>query len=590
MKTFFTSFFGSCLGVVVSFLLLGLIIIGFGVSGSSNEKALLSNSVLKINLDGVVPEKTDNVPSGGSSELFSPPSDAIGLYRITQLIEYAASDSKIKGISIENVDVSLGQASITMLLRSLEKFKESKKFIYAYGDFYSQSAYYVSSVADSIFLNPQGGVDLKGYGSTIPFFKNMLDKVGVDMEVFYAGNFKSATEPFRLTEMSEYNKIQTRAFLTDMKDIMVASVSKHRKISTADVENVMQTYGARSAKKALSAKIVDATIYKSEYEGILRKKLGIAAEKKIKSVSIADYNKTYKPEEVTTTDKIAIVFAEGEVIYGSESHGVISEKSFLKFLEKIKNDDKVKAVVLRVNSPGGNAFTSDVIWHQIEEIKKSGKKVVASFGDYAASGGYYIAVGADKIFAEPNTLTGSIGVFMMMPNATKLLNEKIGVNFDTIKTHPFAGGFSPMVNMTAAEKVIMQESTMDIYDLFIDRVSKGRKLSVDSTKVIAQGRVWTGRKAVEIGLVDQIGGLDVAITEAAKLAGIKSYKTVEYPVIEDDFFRTMIKEVQREANKNDASTVLFTNEERKMYQYLKDWRGIIRCKEPQARLPLIFDF
>lgn len=296
-------------------------------------------------------------------------------------------------------------------------------------------------------------------------------------------------------------------------------------------------------------------------------------------------------EDKDSDNKIAIVHAEGEIIYGTNEPGVISEKKYVDMLAKIRKDKSIKAVVLRVNSPGGNAFSSDLIWRELEQIKKAGKPVIASFGDYAASGGYYIACGADKIVSQPNTLTGSIGVFMMFPNATKLLNDKIGINFDTIKTHEFAAGFSPFNNLSEREKALLQESTLEIYDLFIDRVSKGRKLSVDSTKVIAQGRVWTGRKAKELGLVDELGDLNDALALAAKQAKIDSYSTSEYPYIKEDIFGEIMRQIMM-GNEEEDTQARFTptSEEKKYLDHFNQYRSIIRCKEPQARLPYIFDF
>jgi protease IV len=590
-RSFFSSFFGSCLGVIASIIILFLIVAGLGMSGQSGEKTYSKNSVLRLKLDSEIPEKTDNINSGTSS-FMSGVSDNIGLYRITNLIKHASIDPKIEGIILENNSISLGQAGISTLMESLTEFKKSGKFIYSYADFHSQSSYFLCSIADSMFLNPQGGVDLRGFGTAIPFFKNMLDKLGVEFNVFYAGNFKSSTEPFRLKEMSEFNKIQTREFLNDMKDVMVESISNNRKIDTDKVENILREYKGRNAKGAIDNKLIDVLAYKDEFEAVVRQKLGLKIDGKIKYVSLSKYSHVVNLSENNSAEnKIAIVYAEGDIIYGTDADGVISEKKYVNLLSKIRKDDKIKAVVLRVNSPGGNSFTSDVIWHELEMIKKTGKPLIASFGDYAASGGYYIAAGADKIFAQPNTLTGSIGVFMMMPDATKLLNEKVGVSFDTIKTHPFASGFSPVLKLSEAEKNILQESTLQIYDTFLDRVSKGRKLSLDSTKIIAQGRVWTGRMAKKLGLVDEIGNISDAILAAAKAAKLDEYRIVEYPFVEDDFFTSIVKSIQKSSQKNeDVKAMIATPEERKMLRYMEEWRAIIRCKEPNARLPLIFDF
>ncbi len=590
MKSFFPTFIAAFLGVIAAIALGFFIIILIGISGMSQKETISKGSVLKLTLEEFIPEKTDNVQSQPS--LLTVPEKAIGLNRILTLISTAAKDDKIKGILLENNSVSYGQATILSLMDGLRDFKKSGKFIYSYAHSHSQSSYLLSSVADSMFLNPQGGVDLRGFGSSIPFFKSMLDKVGIEFNIFYAGNFKSATEPFRLDEMSDYNRTQTREFLTDMKNLMVENINKNRKkLSPEKLESIMATYEGRTAKKAMQNGLVDALFYEDELDDFLSKKLGLKEGKKIKYVNLSKYNRIADVEEKDSDNKIAIVHAEGEIIYGTNEPGVISEKKYVDMLAKIRKDKSIKAVVLRVNSPGGNAFSSDLIWRELEQIKKAGKPVIASFGDYAASGGYYIACGADKIVSQPNTLTGSIGVFMMFPNATKLLNDKIGINFDTIKTHEFAAGFSPFNNLSEREKALLQESTLEIYDLFIDRVSKGRKLSVDSTKVIAQGRVWTGRKAKELGLVDELGDLNDALALAAKHAKIDSYSTSEYPYIKEDIFGEIMRQIMM-GNEEEDTQARFTptSEEKKYLDHFNQYRSIIRCKEPQARLPYIFDF
>lgn len=590
MKNFFTAFLGSCLGIVAVFGLGILLLFAMGISGAMKQETYSKNTVLKLKLEDFIPEKTDNVSQNAS--LFSGVKESIGLRRILKLLDAAAKDNKISGILIENNSVGVGQATLLSLSDGLSRFKESGKFIYSYADNHSQSSYFLCSVADSMFLNPQGGVDLKGFGAAIPFFKNMLDKIGVDMNIFYAGNFKSATEPFRLTEMSEYNRLQTREFLTGMENIMLDRISANRKLPREKLIQVMAGLEGRTGKRALENKLVDQLLYKDELDELMIKKLGLKENQKVKYLSLAKYDHMADVESEDGKDKIAIVHAEGEILYGSDEPGIISEKRYLGMLSKIRKDDKIKAVVLRVNSPGGNAMTSDMIWRELERIKEAGKPVIASFGDYAASGGYYIAAGADTIVAQPNTLTGSIGVFMMFPNATRLMNEKLGINFDTIKTHEFSTGFSPFNNLSEKEKALLQESTLDIYDLFIDRVSKGRKLSVDSTKAIAQGRVWTGKKAAEIGLVDVLGDLDDAIAIAAKKAGLDKYKVVEYPFMEKDLFSDIVREIQKSngGEEDEMRIISLSADEKKLLNYYQTVKSIIRCKEPNARLPFIFDF
>ncbi len=587
MKSFFPTFLASCLGVFAAMGAVVLFFVLMGISSAFNKESVSKNSILHLTFEESIPEKSGNV--AGSMDIFNPVGPGIGLQRTLDLLEAAAEDDKITGILLENKMWVNGQATLLALTEGLEKFKESGKFIYSYSDFHTQSSYLLSSVSDSIFLNPQGAIELIGYGATIPFFKTMLDKVGVEMNVFYAGDFKSATEPFRNTEMSEFNRIQTREFLQDMKDIMVTQLVKNRNLSEEKVENIIANLESRTATRALNSGLVDALFYKDQLDDFLHKRLGLKEKKKVKYVTLDKYNSISKPaKEPKTKDKIAIVIAEGEIQYGTNEPGSISEAKYLKLLGDIRRDENVKAVVLRVNSPGGSAFTSDVIWREIEKIKEKGIPVVASFGDYAASGGYYISAGADKIFSQPNTLTGSIGVFSMFPDATKLSNDKLGIRFDTVKTDEFATGLNPFIKLSDRERELLQESTLEIYDLFLDRVSKGRKLSLDSTKVIARGRVWTGRTALKIGLVDEIGDLEDAISAAAKMANIEKYKQEYFPTIKEDFLTKIIQEISKE--QATASPIISLSPiEKSALAKFNQVRNIAKFNEPQARLPFIFE-
>jgi len=587
MKSFFPTFLASCLGVFAAMGAVILFFIFLGISSTFNKETYSKNSVIKIDLEGIIPEKTGNVDRG--MDVFSPSGSSLGLQKILDLLDQAAQDDKIEGILIENKMWVNGQATLLALTEGLKEFKKSGKFIYSYADFHSQSSYLLASVSDSMFLNPRGAIDLRGYGATIPFFKTMLDKVGVEMSVFYAGDFKSATEPFRYTEMSEFNRIQTREFLVDMKDILVSQLVENRKLSNEDVENILVNLEGRNAERALESGLIDALYYRDQLEEMMHKKLGLKENKKVKYLTLDNYSSFVKmPKEPKTKDKIAIVVAEGEIQYGTNTPGTISEGKYLKLLREIREDKNVKAVVLRVNSPGGSAFTSDVIWREIELIKEKGIPVVASFGDYAASGGYYISAGADKIYAQPNTLTGSIGVFGLFPDASKLSEEKIGIRFDTVKTNEFATGLNPFIKLSNREKELLQESTLEIYDIFLDRVSKGRKLSLDSTKVIARGRVWTGRKAIEIGLVDEIGNLQDAIKSAAEMANLDTYKQHYYPTIKEDLLAKIIQEISKGQNDN-ASFLRLSPMEKRAWDKFNQVRSIIKYNEPQARLPFIFE-
>lgn len=562
----------------------------YGVALSSSQSpTIASNTVLKVSFDGPVPEKTDNV-AGTAAGPISIAQDALGLRRIKRLIEHAATDDKISGILIQDNEVSMGQATINSIRESLEKFKAEGKFIYAYADYMSQSSYYLSSVADSIFLNPQGMVDLKGFATLTPFFKEMLNDIGVEMEVFYAGDFKSATEPFRRKQMSPENKLQTKEFLNEMLSIYQANIAQSRGLSVAEVNSIMDEYKGRTPKSSLASGLIDKIAYIDEVESTIKEKLGVKPKKNIRYKSITEYNDLTKLPVETGKDKVAVLFAEGTVNYGTDAKGEINEKVYTKFLNKIQHDDNIKALVLRVNSGGGSSLTSDIIWRGIENVKKAGKPVIASFGDYAASGGYYIACGADSIVAEPTTLTGSIGVFTMFPNVSNLMNDKLGIYFDTVKTNTMALGLSPMYDLSKKEEVLVKETVDEIYETFLTRVADGRGMTKEEVHKIAQGRVWTGQKGKEIGLVDVLGSLEDAIQIAAEAAGLDAYKVKEYPYYKTTFLEQFMKEAAKGQNVSLGLESKLTEKEKSLLRDMKSLSSIYTDRTPQARLPFILEF
>jgi protease-4 len=587
-STFTPSLLGSCLGVIVSFALIALIITLSVIFGSKGETtSIRKNSVLHLRLEGLIPEKTGNTMD--ENAFLAIQDEAIGLQRLCKVIKHAETDPKIKGIFLENNNVSMGQATLLAISNQLKSFKESGKFIYSYADMHSQSSYFLCTVADSMFLNPQGMVDLRGFGTMVPFLKNTLDKLGIKMEVFYAGDFKSASEPFRLDKMSDENRLQIKEFLNDMKYLMLETIKTNRGIAQNEVNTIMNEYGGRSAKRALENKLVDKLCHRSTVDEIIKSRLGIEADKKLHLVSLEKYNKSVDIKESKSNNKIAVVYLEGEIAYGEDNKGIITKNKYSKVFTKILEDEDVKAVVLRVNSPGGDAFTSEVIWDYVEKVKAKGIPVVASMGDYAASGGYYISCGADYIYSQPNTLTGSIGVFAMFPNFNSLTKDKLGVNFDTVKTNDLAVALSPFHQLSEKEKNIMQESVLEIYDLFLNRVSTGRKLTLDSTKVIARGRVWSGTKAKSLGLVDELGGLEEAINKSKDLAKLSDYAIVEYPGIKPDFLSELMRELDR-GGEEEVIKHLATPEERKIYNFIQQSRKILTPNRVQTRLPFIPEF
>lgn len=559
---FFKIFLGSCLGAIVGLLLICLI--GFGIlagiasmANKSDKEPLDKQSFLEIRADKITPERTDNTEVNG----FSFKNDkVIGLTDLMASIQHAAKDDKIKGILYRSSHSALGAASAESLHKALMDFKSSGKPIYAYADVFSEGSYYLASAADKIMLNPNGTIDMKGYGAMIPFFKDLLDKVGIKFDIYYAGQYKSATEPFRLSHMSDQNRMQTKEYLEDLFTIHLEGISASRGIAVDQLRKITNDYLIRSPEDALSYKLVDTLGYLDDLYKLLQNKLGTGEKEKPSIVSVNRYfdSPGIKPYS-NATNKIAIVYAEGEIVDGEGNFGSIGSARYTRILRKIRLDDKVKGVVLRVNSPGGSSMASDNILHEMDLIKKAGKTVVVSMGDYAASGGYYIACHADSIFAQDNTITGSIGVFFMIPNASTLLNDKMGIHFDTVKTSKFATSFSPLLPWSSEEGVIAQQETDRMYDKFLKVVSDGRKQSKDDIHKIAQGRVWTGVRAQKNGLVDRIGDLNDAIACAARLAKLDSYKTVEYPTTKEPIVRMIEQLTNTDGN----------NEEMMLKKYFK---------------------
>ncbi len=413
-------------------------------------------------------------------------------------------------------------------------FKKSGKFVWAYNNSYSQKEYYLNSAADVVYLNPQGDLDFKGLATEVMFFKDFQEKSGITMEVIRHGKYKSAVEPFLDNKMSPANREQLTAMLTSIWSSIVTEISESRKVPVEKLNELANNLGARTPEMAKAANLVDKIAYEDEYHDAIRARLKVDKDKKYNKVDLLDYARNVSMTASNyADDKIAIVYAQGEILSGEGDVSYIGEGSIRRALQEARRDKNVKAVVLRVDSPGGDAFTSDVIWREIELTKKK-MPVVVSMGNYAASGGYYISCNANTIFAENGTITGSIGVFGTLPNVTKLSN-KIGINAEQVRTHANASGYSPFVPLDANFRNVMQGEIERIYGTFTSKVAQGRKMSVAQVDSVGQGRVWTGAEALKIGLVDKIGGMDDAIKEAAKLAKLKDFRTVDFPEYDKKF-------------------------------------------------------
>lgn len=585
MKQFFKFLFASCLGTIVA---LGVIFFAFfGIAGvlSTPDSSISSDSVLMLELSDQIPEKSGNVEQ--SPFEYTPVNP--GLHRITKLIRHAQTDDNIKGIIYKAAPYpNVGMAGASEIREALAEFRDSTdKFIYAYGDYFTNASYLLASACDSVYLNPNGMLEIKGYGAMVPFFKDMLDKIGVKMNIFYAGNYKSATEPFRRSEMSEQSKEQTREYLTDNFNLYVQEVTASRNITKSQLMEIVNSIELDNVDAAIENNIIDAKAYWYQVEDRMRDILELSEGKKINYVDLKEYDAKTTISRGSSKNRVAVIYAEGEIVYDSDEKGMISETRYHKIFDRIRRDDKVKAIVLRVNSPGGSAFSSDVIWKELETLKGDSIPLIASFGDYAASGGYYISAGADKIVSHPKTLTGSIGVFVMFPNLTELMEDKLGIGFDTVKTNPYAVSINPFFPLSDAERNALKNYTDDMYGTFLQRVAEGRNKTVEEIDEIAQGRVWTGQRAKELGLVDELGDLEDAIMIAAREAGIEDdYKVYEYPIIKKDIWEDLIYQIsQMEEGESRLSRV-----EQELLDTYNNVRASLRYREPMARLPFVVKY
>ncbi|EKT4508861.1 signal peptide peptidase SppA [Flavobacterium psychrophilum] len=531
-------FLGNVLATIVGLFVFcmlfffGILFIAAIFGGGSATTFVEDNSVLELNLEEVT---NDYGGKFNFAEIGYYEAKHDGLTDILKAIDAAKTDDKIKGISILNNTLALGVAQTKALRDELEIFKKSGKFIMAYGNVYSQKDYYLNSVANTVYLNPVGELDFKGLSTEVMYYKDFQDKTGLKMEVIRHGKYKSAVEPFLLNEMSPENRDQITTFLTSIWNSMVNDISKSRKISIAQLNTIATGLLARTPELALKNKLIDKIAYEDVYHDDIRKALKVAANEDYKTVNIIDYAQDIatSTSDSNTKDKIAVIYAQGEIGSGEGDINTVGEGSMRRSLQEARKDDNIKAIVLRVNSPGGSALTSDLIWREIEITKKV-KPVIVSMGNLAASGGYYIACNANKIFAEASTITGSIGVFGTLPNLSAV-TKKYGINTELVETHENASGYSLFKPLEDNFRQITQEGVEHIYNVFVTRVAKGRKMTFAQVDAIAQGRVWAGSDALRLGLVDKIGGLDDALAYASNLVKLKEYSTVEYPKYEKDF-------------------------------------------------------
>jgi protease-4 len=584
MKTFFASFFGTLAALVVSFIIFFLIFVGIissFVNSAKSDKVFLAkdNTILHVKLDYPILERERKNPLANLDITSFGGKQGIGLDQVLESFARAKNDSHIKGIYLDLGNVDAASATIEEIRNALIEFKKSGKFIISYAEGYTQKSYYLASVADKIYLNPQGGMEWKGLSAQVMFYKGALDKLEIDAQIFRHGKFKSAIEPFDLDKMSPANREQTMTYIGSMWNHMLQGISEKRKVSSDELNAIANEMKIEKAEDAVKYKLVDELKYEDEIITMLMDKTGVKEEKDLELAELREYARTPEDHKSAPGKKhIAVIYASGSIESGEGDDETIGSGRISKAIREARNDSTVKAIVLRVNSPGGSALASEVIWREVMLAKKV-KPVIVSMGDYAASGGYYIACGADVIVAEPNTITGSIGVFGVLPNAQAFFNNKLGVTVDTVNTNKHSDMGSLYRPVSAEEGAVIQRGVEDVYNTFIQRVADGRKMTTAQVDSIGQGRVWSGIDAKKIGLVDDLGGIQDAIAMAAKKAGLDDYELMKLPKTKDPF-GALFGNVSEEAREN-----LMKEEFGFHYEHFKHMKNLMNIKGVQARMP-----
>jgi protease IV len=585
LKNVLASFIGTFVAMFLVLVVFVIIIMAAVASGSDEKHVTVKdNSILHIILDQEVVERgnENNVnfnPATFQSE------NKLGLNHFIQDLERAKNDDKIKGVFLEVVNFAANPSTVYDMRKAILDFKASGKWIVAYAENYSQGGYFLASAANEVYMYPTGTFDWRGLSTELMFFKQMLDKLEIEAQVIRGPNnkFKSAVEPYMYDHMSPENREQISTFVGDIWRTILEGISKDRGVSVEFLNQAADSLTFRDVKLVKSSGLINGLSYRDEVISLMKTKVGLDAQAKdgFELVTLADYHEKGNNEKKDS--EIAVVYAVGAIESGEGDDETIGSDRIAKALRDARLNDKVKAIVLRVNSPGGSALASDVIWRETELIRQSGKPLVVSMGDYAASGGYYIACNANKIFANPTTITGSIGVFGVIPNMQKFLNNKIGLTFDTYKTNAHAGLLSVTKPLDPEEMKAMQDIIATIYDDFTSKVANGRGKTQAQVDSIGQGRVWSGEDALQLGLVDELGGLNQAIASAAGLAGLSDYGLVEYPKLKDPF-QELVEELTGQKQTSMMKEVL--GDQYGMYVQLQ---SVQKMKGPQARIPFLLE-
>lgn len=584
MNKFVSSLLGSFVGTWIAFLLFGVVIFISGIimiaslslsNVSTPTAKITNNSVLRIDLNGEITER----PMNKTLQEYINETEQNSLHNILYAIEKAETDDKISGIYVHCGVSSTGFASAKAIRDALLEFKEkSGKWIYAYGETIGETEYYISSVADSIFLNPVGVLDIHGFMAVVPFYKGLLDKIGVEMQIIRVGTFKSAVEPYILSSMSDANRLQTQTYLNNLWDNVCDSISSARGISEQTINEYADSLMTFSSPEiAVKEKFIDGLCYDHEFESKIKGLIGINDDEDINYIDVNTFvNAKFKP--VKSSNKITVLYATGE-IYESGSNDGINSDELVPSILKLAKDDDVKGLVLRVNSPGGSAYASEQIWEALEQFKKTGKPFAVSMGDYAASGGYYISCGAQRIFAEPTTITGSIGIFAMIPNFNGLLTDKLGITTDFVTTNANSD-MTVIKALSPAQTAAVQRTINRGYELFTTRCATGRKMDINKLKSIAEGRVWDATKAKEIGLIDEYGNTDDAVKWVAEKAGLgNSYDTEYLPEYKEDFMDLLYVTLSNSHYENKMK-----DKYGMLYDYFEEINTLLKKDQIQCRM------
>lgn len=583
MKSFFKFMFASMLGTFILSIITFFIFVGIIVSVVSSSEEVVNvkqNSILHIKLEAPIVDRSSDNPFENIKKFNFEPSKNLGLNQILESIEKATNDPKIAGAFLDVASIAGGMASIQEIRHALTKFKNSGKFVVAYGTHYSQSAYYLASVADKMFLHEIGGVAFQGIQMQAMFFKNLLDKIGVDMQVVRYGKFKSAVEPFLYDKMSSENREQLLSFSSSLWNNMLEDIAKDRKLELAAMNKIADSLSGFFAEGALKHKLVDSLVIRQDVLNYLMAQTKAKDENNLNLISLEKYSKSATPP-IKTSNKIAVIYAQGEIGTSKGNNSEIGTENIVEAIRKAAKDDHIKAIVLRVNSPGGAVVTSELIYNEVL-LAKEKKPVIASFGNYAASGGYYISCACTKIISDPNTLTGSIGVFGVIPNTEKLLKEKIGITIEEVKTNSNSGFIGTTRKMTSFEEATLYKSIEKTYLDFIGKVAQGRNLTVAQVDSVGQGRIWSGTDAQKLGLVDELGGLKEAIAQAAEMSGVETYKIVELPAQKD-----LITQLSESLNSMSVKSI-----ENEFGEFAYIYNAVKTAKQyegVQARMPYILE-